>query len=127
MMERAFDEVAGALRDGELVGIFPEGRITDTGEMYPFRPGIERIVGGDAGAGRADGAARPVGQLLQPQGRRGDDQAVPPRAVREDRAGRGAGPGAGAASPEALQAAVRRCAAIGAEFCLFGSEIPCPF
>jgi hypothetical protein len=44
MMERAFAEVATALRNGQLVGIFPEGRITDTGEIYPFRPGIERIV-----------------------------------------------------------------------------------
>jgi 1-acyl-sn-glycerol-3-phosphate acyltransferase len=44
MMERAFDEVAKALRAGDLVAIFPEGRITDTGEMYPFRPGIKRIL-----------------------------------------------------------------------------------
>jgi hypothetical protein len=44
MMERAFDEVAKALRAGDLVAIFPEGRITDTGEMYPFRPGIRRIL-----------------------------------------------------------------------------------
>ncbi len=44
MMERAFDEVARALEAGELVGLFPEGRITDTGELYPFRPGIARIV-----------------------------------------------------------------------------------
>ncbi|PTD97696.1 MFS transporter [Pseudothauera lacus] len=44
MMERAFDEVARALEAGELVGIFPEGRITDSGELYPFRPGIARIV-----------------------------------------------------------------------------------
>jgi 1-acyl-sn-glycerol-3-phosphate acyltransferase len=44
MMERAFDEVARALRDGDLVAIFPEGRITDTGEVYPFRPGIKRIL-----------------------------------------------------------------------------------
>ena len=44
MMERAFAEVAKALRAGELVGIFPEGRITDSGEVYPFRPGIERIL-----------------------------------------------------------------------------------
>ena len=33
-----------ALRDGDLVAIFPEGRITDTGELYPFRPGITRIL-----------------------------------------------------------------------------------
>ena len=44
MMERAFDEVAGALREGDIVCIFPEGRITDTGELYPFRPGLTRIL-----------------------------------------------------------------------------------
>lgn len=44
MMERAFAAVAQALRDGQLVGIFPEGRITDSGEIQPFRPGIARIL-----------------------------------------------------------------------------------
>ena len=44
MMERAFGRVARALRDGHLVGIFPEGRITDSGEIQPFRPGIQRIL-----------------------------------------------------------------------------------
>jgi 1-acyl-sn-glycerol-3-phosphate acyltransferase len=44
MMERAFDEVEKALNEGELVGIFPEGRITDSGELYPFRPGVTRIL-----------------------------------------------------------------------------------
>ena len=44
MMERAFAEVAQALRDGDVVCIFPEGRITDSGEMYPFRPGLKRIL-----------------------------------------------------------------------------------
>ncbi len=44
MMERAFAEVAKALREGQLVGIFPEGRITDTGEIEPFRPGLQRIL-----------------------------------------------------------------------------------
>lgn len=44
MMERAFAEVARALRAGDLVCIFPEGRITDTGEIYPFRPGVKRIL-----------------------------------------------------------------------------------
>jgi 1-acyl-sn-glycerol-3-phosphate acyltransferase len=44
LLERAYDEIARALEHGDLVGIFPEGRITDTGEMYPFRPGIKRIV-----------------------------------------------------------------------------------
>ncbi len=44
MMERAFAEVSKALGEGDLVAIFPEGRITDTGEMFPFRPGITRIL-----------------------------------------------------------------------------------
>lgn len=44
LTQRAFDTVADALAAGELVAIFPEGRITDTGELNPFRPGIRRIV-----------------------------------------------------------------------------------
>ena len=45
LLERAWDDIAAALEAGELIGIFPEGRITDTGELYPFKPGITRIVG----------------------------------------------------------------------------------
>jgi 1-acyl-sn-glycerol-3-phosphate acyltransferase len=44
MMEQAFAAVAQALREGDVVCIFPEGRITDTGEMVPFRPGMTRIL-----------------------------------------------------------------------------------
>ena len=44
LLERAYDEVAKALKCGELVCIFPEGRITDTGEIYPFKGGIARIL-----------------------------------------------------------------------------------
>jgi len=44
LLEAAYDEVSKTLRAGELVAIFPEGRITDNGDMYPFRSGIERIV-----------------------------------------------------------------------------------
>ena len=44
LLNAAYDEIARALGQGELVGIFPEGRITDTGELYPFRGGIRRIV-----------------------------------------------------------------------------------
>jgi acyl-[acyl-carrier-protein]-phospholipid O-acyltransferase/long-chain-fatty-acid--[acyl-carrier-protein] ligase len=35
-----------ALRDGELVCIFPEGEITRIGQMLPFRRGFERIIKG---------------------------------------------------------------------------------
>ena len=44
MMERAFEEVAQTLREGGLVCIFPEGRITESGELSVFRPGIQRII-----------------------------------------------------------------------------------
>ncbi len=43
-LERAYDEIAKALAAGEIVGIFPEGRITDSGELQPFRSGIKRII-----------------------------------------------------------------------------------
>jgi 1-acyl-sn-glycerol-3-phosphate acyltransferase len=44
MKQRAFEEAARALEAGEIVCIFPEGRITDTGDLYPFRPGLQRIL-----------------------------------------------------------------------------------
>ena len=44
MKERAFADVATALGQGELVCIFPEGRLSPTGSLQPFQHGIERIV-----------------------------------------------------------------------------------
>ena len=44
MMERAFARVSEELRDGQLVCIFPEGKITASGDINPFRPGITRIL-----------------------------------------------------------------------------------
>jgi 1-acyl-sn-glycerol-3-phosphate acyltransferase len=44
LKERAFAEAADALAAGEIVCIFPEGRITDTGELNAFRPGLQRIL-----------------------------------------------------------------------------------
>jgi 1-acyl-sn-glycerol-3-phosphate acyltransferase len=44
MLERAYEEIGDALDAGDLVCIFPEGKITSTGELNPFRPGIERIL-----------------------------------------------------------------------------------
>jgi 1-acyl-sn-glycerol-3-phosphate acyltransferase len=44
ILERAFEMTAAALREGELVCIFPEGRLTRDGEIAAFRPGLTRIV-----------------------------------------------------------------------------------
>ena len=44
MKERAFEEAVAALRAGEIVGIFPEGKLTETGDLNPFRPGLQRIL-----------------------------------------------------------------------------------
>ena len=44
LMEKAFAEVAAALQNGDVVGIFPEGALTSDGEIKGFRTGIERIV-----------------------------------------------------------------------------------
>ncbi|WP_371193328.1 MFS transporter [Glaciecola sp. SC05] len=41
---KAFNNIAKALDDGELVGIFPEGKLTSDGEIDIFRRGIERII-----------------------------------------------------------------------------------
>jgi hypothetical protein len=43
-LERAYDEIAKALEAGDIVGIFPEGKITQDGELNPFRPGVRRMV-----------------------------------------------------------------------------------
>ncbi|AEP30714.1 MFS transporter [Brumicola nitratireducens] len=42
--KKAFDDVAEALEGGELVGIFPEGKLSDDGSIDVFRRGIERII-----------------------------------------------------------------------------------
>jgi 1-acyl-sn-glycerol-3-phosphate acyltransferase len=44
IMERAFERIGEELRAGELVCIFPEGKLTKTGELSTFRGGIERIL-----------------------------------------------------------------------------------
>jgi 1-acyl-sn-glycerol-3-phosphate acyltransferase len=44
VLERAYDEIAAALQQGELVGIFPEGTITRDGELNEFRGGMLRIL-----------------------------------------------------------------------------------
>ncbi|MGE5090438.1 MAG: 1-acyl-sn-glycerol-3-phosphate acyltransferase, partial [Candidatus Levyibacteriota bacterium] len=44
LKERAIGEAQAALAAGEVVGIFPEGRLTEDGEIGPFRPGVQQIV-----------------------------------------------------------------------------------
>jgi len=43
-LEAAFDRIDAELADGNLVCIFPEGKLTKDGEMNPFKKGIERIL-----------------------------------------------------------------------------------
>ena len=43
-LRNALAEIAQALRNGELVCVFPEGKLTRDGQLQPFRPGVEKIV-----------------------------------------------------------------------------------
>jgi hypothetical protein len=79
MMERAFEQVSEALRDGQLVCIFPEGRLTDSGELNVFRPGLTRVLERDpvpvipvalrglwgSAFSRAPGLPRPIRAVLK--------------------------------------------------------------
>lgn len=42
--QQAFKEIAAALEAGDLLAIFPEGKITMNGEMNEFKKGIEQII-----------------------------------------------------------------------------------
>ena len=44
MLEKAYERIDAYLKEGEVVCIFPEGRITDNGDLYPFKNGIIRII-----------------------------------------------------------------------------------
>jgi 1-acyl-sn-glycerol-3-phosphate acyltransferase len=41
---RAMEQISRALREGEIVGIFPEGEMTHDGEVGVFKQGIEKII-----------------------------------------------------------------------------------
>ncbi|KPQ22582.1 MULTISPECIES: 1-acyl-sn-glycerol-3-phosphate acyltransferase [unclassified Halomonas] len=43
-LRRALEEVSLALRQGEVVMVFPEGRLTPDGDIHTFRRGLESIV-----------------------------------------------------------------------------------
>lgn len=40
----AFEKAAAELRAGQVVCIFPEGKLTQDGEMNPFKSGVEKMV-----------------------------------------------------------------------------------
>ena len=44
LMDKAFDKISQTLAEGEIICIFPEGKITYDGEISSFRPGIEKII-----------------------------------------------------------------------------------
>jgi len=44
LLQQAYDQIAEALDNGELVCIFPEGGLTPDGSIQPLKPGIERIL-----------------------------------------------------------------------------------
>lgn len=45
LLKKAFVDIDEALADGDLVCIFPEGKITANGKMNTFRDGVEKIIG----------------------------------------------------------------------------------
>jgi 1-acyl-sn-glycerol-3-phosphate acyltransferase len=44
MLEKAYAAIAKELGEGELVGLFPEGKLTSDGDLDEFRGGITKIV-----------------------------------------------------------------------------------
>jgi 1-acyl-sn-glycerol-3-phosphate acyltransferase len=44
MLTRAYETCARALAEGDLVCIFPEGKLTKTGDLNPFRHGVTEII-----------------------------------------------------------------------------------
>ncbi len=44
LMEKAYIDIAQALHEGELVCIFPEGKLTATGELNEFKGGVMKIL-----------------------------------------------------------------------------------
>ncbi|HJL15891.1 MAG TPA: 1-acyl-sn-glycerol-3-phosphate acyltransferase [Sandaracinaceae bacterium LLY-WYZ-13_1] len=77
----ALREVDRALRAGAMVGVFPEGELTRTGEIGAFRPGVERILArcpvpvvpvalrGLWGSVMSHASGRPFGRLPSVRGR----------------------------------------------------------
>lgn len=46
-LAKAFDSISAALRNGELICIFPEGQLTKDGEIGQFKNGLAKILARD--------------------------------------------------------------------------------
>lgn len=46
-LRRTLDDVSDALREGQVVMVFPEGRLTPDGDIHAFRRGLETILARD--------------------------------------------------------------------------------
>jgi 1-acyl-sn-glycerol-3-phosphate acyltransferase len=44
ILAQAFRRIHEVLEAGDVLGIFPEGRITEDGEIQTFRPGLEKVI-----------------------------------------------------------------------------------
>jgi 1-acyl-sn-glycerol-3-phosphate acyltransferase len=44
ILERAYELIHEEIGEGNVLGIFPEGRISSDGEIAPFKKGVEKIV-----------------------------------------------------------------------------------
>jgi len=44
VLEQAYKRIHEVIRNGNLLGIFPEGSITSDGEIHSFKKGVEKIV-----------------------------------------------------------------------------------
>ncbi|HUH54341.1 MAG TPA: MFS transporter [Rhodanobacter sp.] len=44
VLQQAYDAIDAALAAGEVVCIFPEGGLSEDGQIAPFRPGVEKIL-----------------------------------------------------------------------------------
>jgi len=44
LLKKAYEEIDAALKNGEVIGLFPEGGLTPDGTIQEFKAGIERIL-----------------------------------------------------------------------------------
>jgi 1-acyl-sn-glycerol-3-phosphate acyltransferase len=44
ILENAYRRMHGVLEAGDVLGIFPEGRISSDGEIHEFKPGIDKVI-----------------------------------------------------------------------------------